>query len=97
MGYQPIYDGEFDVVAYGTGELIELLEAIFEQKLVLIHWVTCGPGGVPTIRLRGTRRQFMGWLEAYYDHEHEAFVRDEQSDAQTWMNAVEAYGFTFVA
>lgn len=96
MGYQPIYDGEFDL-AVGPDEITDFLESITRHKIVLTGWLTSGPaGGNPLVKLRGTRRQFMGWFNDYYDPEFDAFQR-VASDADTWANALEAYLLVFVA
>jgi hypothetical protein len=110
MGYQPIYDGEFDVVVYNDETdrearadgltiptMTEVLESVFKHKLIMTNFVGTGPGGHPAISIRGTRRQFLAWFNDFYDPDHGTFQRDECSDAATWANAVAAYGLTFVA
>lgn len=82
MSYQPIYDGEFDVIAEDRVDLELLLEAVFRHKLMMIGWVTVGPGGGnPMITLRGTKRQFMGWVRDYYNDD---LVTEDQTDEELW-------------
>lgn len=101
MGYQPIYDGEFDLAVdmiTGASDVITFLESIDGHKLMLTRWMTAGPGGGnPCVTLRGTRRQFIAWLNEYYDPDHEIFGRDENSEAATWANAIEHLNLRFVA
>lgn len=96
MGYQPIYDGEFDYdYNFPT---TQMLEEVFKHKMTVTGFLASGPGGGnPCISLRGTRRQFMAWFNEFYDADHNFFERVENSDAETWENAVEAYGLKFVA
>jgi hypothetical protein len=99
MGYQPIYDGEFDIfIDDAAVDVIQFLESVTRHKLILTGWVTDGPaGGNPMATLRGTRRQFMGWLNSYYDEARTAFDWVEDNDTQTWANAMATFGFKFVA
>lgn len=98
MGYQPIYDGKFDLAINLGDDLVELLNTVAQHKLMVTDWETNGPGGgCPTITLRGTRRQFIGWLNSYYDDKQVDFLRNPNSEADTWINAVEAYAIKFVA
>lgn len=68
MGYQPIWDAEFELGLTNDGsQHIELLQSIFRHKLMITNYVHVGPGGGnPVITLRGTQRQFLGWLADYY-------------------------------
>jgi hypothetical protein len=98
MSYQPIYDGEFDVVLSDEQDVYGLLEAVFRHKLIVTGWVTVGPGGGnPSITLRGTRRQFMGWFNDYYDVDGTVFDRTDEGDSNAWANAVDAFSLKFVA
>lgn len=100
MGYQPIYDGEFDlaITSQNGQEMAGLLESVTRHKLFLVNWTTIGPaGGNPVVKLRGTRRQLLGWLNDYYDTSWLDFKRDDTSDAQTWINATEVFNIAFVA
>lgn len=97
MGYQPIYDGEFDIIC-DDNSLVDVLEQVFKHKMTVTGFLAIGPGGGnPCISLRGTRRQFMAWFNEFLDADHNFFERVENSDAETWENAVEAYGMKFVA
>jgi hypothetical protein len=100
MGYQPIYEGEFDLIVPpdDAEELIDFLESVTSTKLMLMSWVTEGPaGGNPCVTLRGTRRQFITWFNGYYDKDCTDFQRDLKSDINTWENALDAYDIKFVA
>lgn len=100
MGYQPIYDGEFDLaISPDDGQALTcLLESVVKHKLYLINWASVGPaGGCPLVKLRGTRRQLLGWLNDYYDQSMVDFQRDNTSEAQTWANATEVFDISFVA
>jgi hypothetical protein len=86
MGYQPIFDGEFDDSALDLDNpkhFRKLLGSLQQHKLVLLKFDQNGTCG-PVVHIRGTRRQIVGWLRTYYCPEHAdpeaAFVEFGASD-----------------
>jgi hypothetical protein len=102
MGYQPIYEAEFDLAVGEAEDYIDLLESVVRHKMMITGWLTHGPaGGNPMITLRGTRRQFIGWLDDYYDPDGNAVPRHENGvtlpDSTVWQSAKELFNFKFIA
>ena len=100
MGYQPIYDCEYDL-AIGAGEANVVLTEAMKHKMMVCGWVDSGPaGGNPMITLRGTRRQHMAWLRSFYDPDEEIIGSNNGEsfdDDAAWHEYKEALNFTFVA
>lgn len=100
MGYQPIHDGKFDVAidVNDGAEMLAMLNSVFKHKLMMLGFKVDGPaGGCPEITLRGTRRQFVAWLNDYYDADKNFVGNVDADDDSVWHAYREAGFFTFVA
>jgi hypothetical protein len=70
MAHKPIFEGEFDLAVLEENYedfLDRLLKSIFAEKLMLVGYRAEGPaGGNPSITIRGTKAQLVGWAWHYY-------------------------------
>ena len=66
MGYQPIWDGAFDVALGDGTSLNDVLKSIFSRKMTLVNYKADGGAGHPEFTMRGTRAQFLSWLRGFY-------------------------------
>ena len=97
MGYQPIWDCEYDLT-FGADDASVVLTAAMKHKMMVCGWVDSGPaGGNPMITLRGTRRQHMSWLETFYDPGQEIIGSNTIDDDEAWGEYQQVLNFTFVA
>lgn len=105
MSYQPIFDGEFDIVfeleQYQTNtNLLNLIEDITARGMFVTKFLAKGPAGHPTIKMRGTRKQLLSWISECYDVDRVGAGPDDgdmMDDHVFWASYVDAGIVTFVA
>ena len=83
MGYQPIYDGSFDVALDGITTSDVLVSAI-TRKLMIVGYKEDGGAGHPEFVFRGTKNQLVQWLREFY-----GTAPSESTDDEVWAEAVD--------